>query len=197
MATQKATKNKEEWRPVVGYEGWFEVSNLGRVKRAAPGRGTWVGRILKCQRHHTGYIHVVLSRNSRERSHFVHVLVLEAFVCPRPRSQETNHKDGDKQNNRIGNLEWVTTSQNARHKVHTLRDGWITKNRRPRAKPRKRQGKYVRGSASPRAKLLESDIPRIRKRLKRGHLLREVAKDFGVSPEMIWRIKVSLAWCHV
>ena len=107
----------EEWRPVVGYEGLYEVSDAGRVRSLSrevrTGRGTRMvdGRILSPARGVGGYPVVSLS-NGGARVRPVHRLVLEAFVGPRPAGTECCHGDGDPENNRLSNLRWDTHESN-------------------------------------------------------------------------------------
>lgn len=113
----------EEWRPVKGFEGIYEVSNLGRVRSLdrvltlRNGRTQPIkGRIMKLGLHYKGYVRLMLSNGGdREHSHFVHRLVAEAFI-PNPGDlPEVNHKDQDKGNNRADNLEWCTHKENSRY----------------------------------------------------------------------------------
>lgn len=99
----------EEWRPVVDWEERYEVSNLGRVRRLA------TGRIMRFARHVAGYSNVGLSPGVNTRT--VHRLVGEAFLGPRPSGHQINHKNGDKTDNRLENLEYVTPSENVRHSL--------------------------------------------------------------------------------
>lgn len=103
---------EEIWKPVLGYEGIYEVSNLGRVKRI----GT--GRILrKCT---SGkYPFVILTYNSLSANFRLHRLVAEAFLGARPTGMQINHIDGNKQNPCLENLEYVTPSQNVCHSIST------------------------------------------------------------------------------
>lgn len=110
----------EEWRSAVGYEGWYEVSNLGRVKRIGRCRGAYIGRLLK-QTHFSPYWTVKLYRANIGKWQRVHRLVATAFlgigqgaVC------EVNHIDGNGTNNHVSNLEWVTKTQNRQHALHVL-----------------------------------------------------------------------------
>ncbi|MHB8409865.1 MAG: NUMOD4 motif-containing HNH endonuclease [Acidiferrobacterales bacterium] len=105
----------EEWRPVFGYEGVYEVSSEGRVRRVAPGKGTWTGPKHPPGRHNHGYRMFVLTLRGIQRSYLAHRLVAEAFIGPCPVGQEVNHKDGDKANNRHANLEYLTQSGNTQH----------------------------------------------------------------------------------
>ena len=101
----------EAWKPIK-ICSVFAVSNYGRVKRIKPG-GTRaiVGKIMKLYTNSQGYMKVQLQR----KNHFVHRLVLEAFVGSCPEGHECNHKNGIKNDNHISNLEWITPSQNTKH----------------------------------------------------------------------------------
>lgn len=111
----------EEWKPVVGYEGIYEVSCLGRICRVLQSPGTVAGTILK--QHKAGrkldYNYVCLSRNGKLRNHAVHRLVALAFLGPCPSGHNVNHIDGDKGNPTATNLEYVTPERNQQHAVRT------------------------------------------------------------------------------
>lgn len=93
----------EEFRDVPGYEGLYEVSNLGRVRRN--------GKILKLGKVR-GYLHVNLCKNGIKKQAKVHRLVALAFL-PNPQNlPQINHKDEDKTNNAVDNLEWCTSQYN-------------------------------------------------------------------------------------
>jgi hypothetical protein len=110
--------SEEEWRPVVGFEGWYEVSDLGRVRRAASGPHTRVGYVLKPVRLPSGRLMLHLSAGGRRyRNRKIHHLVALAFIGPRPPGCGINHVDGDVTNNRATNLEWVTQRENEDHAV--------------------------------------------------------------------------------
>jgi hypothetical protein len=114
----------EQWRPVVGFEGRYEVSNLGRVRSLdRPVEASWrgvpyikhvKGRVLKPSLSANGYPHVVLEGKADRH---VHVMVLESFVGPRPEEMEALHRDDIKTNNTIANLYWGTKSDNAHDKI--------------------------------------------------------------------------------
>ena len=95
----------EIWKDIKGFEGLYQVSNLGRVKSLRK------GIIMKPDKHRGGYLYYILRRTER-KTFKAHRLVADAFVC-RPRL-EVNHKDGDKKNNRADNLEMVTHKENMR-----------------------------------------------------------------------------------
>lgn len=116
----------ERWLPVVGHEGWYEVSDHGRVRRVVRGPSTKPGYILKPRPSTQGYLRYVLSRHAQKRHCTAHELVLEAFVGPRPDGHECNHKDTNKANNHLANLEWTTPKANTNHAIDRGRwaPGW-------------------------------------------------------------------------
>ena len=112
---------QEKWRPVVGFEDAYEVSNTGRVRsigRYVKSRWgqTWYNmHELKIQTSKKGYKTVVLHRDGDYYQKQVHRLVAEAFI-PNPENMEqVNHKDTDKANNNVSNLEWCTQRENVNH----------------------------------------------------------------------------------
>lgn len=110
---------KEIWKDVVGYEDLYQVSNLGRVKRIGKGRGTKCS-ILK-HKTNTVYDRVTLYQNNQPADKCIHRLVAETFI-PNPENKpQVNHIDGNKRNNRLDNLEWVTSRENVRHSVNVLK----------------------------------------------------------------------------
>jgi hypothetical protein len=104
----------EVWKPIKEFEGYYEVSDLGRVRRMAAYRATYVGKILKASLR-VGYPFVRLSRANQIKQYHVHQLVAEAFIGDRPAGLVINHIDANKQNNRPSNLEYVTQAENAHH----------------------------------------------------------------------------------
>lgn len=99
----------EMWKPVKGYEGLYEVSNMGRIK------GLVRNKIKTYRVSNWGYCQVVLSKNSVQQIKLVHRLVAEAFIQNTNNLQQVNHKDGNKHNNCVENLEWCTASENMKH----------------------------------------------------------------------------------
>lgn len=113
----------EQWRPVVSFEGIYEVSCLGSVRRvgkascAGKGRGggARIGRLLKPQALKGGYRVVFLWKQGKQYTRLVHVLVAAAFIGPCPEGMEVNHKRGSEVGDAIDNLEYLTHQQNCKH----------------------------------------------------------------------------------
>jgi hypothetical protein len=136
------------WKPIPGYEGLYEVSDCGLVRRFIGGR--YKNRKLTIGSN--GYLHLVLSKKNVKTTFSVHVLVLAAFVGPCPEDKECCHRDGDKLNNEVSNLYYGTKSQN-----------WDDRRNHPQYKPNR---KGVRLSAETRAKISAS---KTQTACKRGH----------------------------
>lgn len=100
----------EQWLDVVGFEGLYKVSSLGRVKTLE--RFGKPEIILKPQSRKDGYLAVTLSRASVCRTHKIHVLTATAFLGPRPEGMDIRHLNGDRADNRVGNLAYGTRAQN-------------------------------------------------------------------------------------
>lgn len=107
---------REEWRSILGFEGHYEVSNRGRVRRVSDGKGATPGRVKRLVVHRNGYLTVQLQVSGSRRRAYVHRLVAEAFLPNENQERkEVNHKDADKTNNVIENLEWVSRQENCIH----------------------------------------------------------------------------------
>lgn len=99
------------WKSVVGYEGLYEVNELGQVRSI--GRLNTKGIVLR-QYSNNGYMYVALSKIGKVKRKRVHRVVLEAFVG-RDDEKQVNHINGDKSDNRLENLEYCTASENQKH----------------------------------------------------------------------------------
>lgn len=113
---------QETWSPVKGYVGYYEVSTLGRVRRLPKLLTNYLGvkrfykgRILKLIRNPNGYLKVELSRNGKRKQLLVHRLVATAFLRNPQKKRTVNHRDSNRSNNYLDNLEWATHSENALH----------------------------------------------------------------------------------
>lgn len=106
-------KEERIWRPVIDYEGLYEVSNYGEVRKID-------GTVMNGNINSYGYRVVSLTKNGRKKDKKVHRLVAFAFVPTIDGKDYVNHKDGDKLNNYAGNLEWVTRGENNSHATTIL-----------------------------------------------------------------------------
>lgn len=110
--------NQEVWKPVVGYEGLYEVSNLGRIKSLVGWNGhKYVNRekIMNQSITTTGYKKIELTKDGIKKSLKVHRLVAQSFIPLIAGKTVVNHKDSNPLNNAVENLEWCTIAENNRH----------------------------------------------------------------------------------
>jgi len=157
----------EEWRPIEGYEGLYEVSNLGRVKSLArtiirsDGRRCVVTEKILTERvNDRGYIEIKLSRLGSSTYKKLHRIVATAFLDNPENKPEVNHKDGNKKNNQAENLEWATHSENMQH---AFANGLHSH----------------QGDRSSTKLLTESDVLSIRERQANGEKRGEVYADYA------------------
>lgn len=108
----------ETWLPIAGYEGLYEVSDLGNVRSLK--RATTSGKVLSQKTTTSGYSAVCLCKNNEKKTVVVHRLVATAFISNPDNKPEVNHKNGIRTDNRIANLEWVTRSENELHAFRAL-----------------------------------------------------------------------------
>lgn len=157
------------WRPV---DGWpYEVSNAGKVRNVRS------GHVLVPSKHNLGYRTVTLCHGGERSSMYVHHVVLNTFVGTRLDGMECNHKNGDKADNRLDNLEWVTNGENMRHAAD--------------------HGLIPRGEGHRKAKLTESDVRDIRRLAACGRTPTHLAARFPVTRRHIRDIVRMRSWRHV
>lgn len=116
-------QSTEIWKPVLGFEGLYEVSDQGRIKTVgrtmirSNGRPTTIRESLRSlSPNHKGYPKVTLWKDGKLVTRVVHRLVLESFVGPRPDGMECRHLNGNRQDARLSNLAWGTPMENAADK---------------------------------------------------------------------------------
>lgn len=168
------------WKPVVGYEGLYEVSSDGQVRSLT--MPTTAGRVnrknpkvLKARsRNNNGYLCISLYEDKGKVStKFIHSLMAEAFIGPRPVGYQCLHIDGNQNNLSIENLRWGTASENQQDRV--------------------RHGTDIRSTKHPLAKLTDLECVEIKRRRLLGERGVDLAKEYKVTPSMISRLHKSLA----
>lgn len=169
----------EEWKPVVGYEGLYSVSNLGRVAGHCGSRWRNQPRVMSPGLKQNGYLKVSIGPKYESENRYIHRLVLQHFGPPAGGKTDVNHIDGNKLNNRIENLEWATRSENMQHAMRT--GLWTSL-----------------GARNPMAKITPDDVRAIRL-LYSPHKrnAREVAERFSISPASVTGIYRGDRWAHV
>lgn len=182
------TTESEVWKPVVGYEGIYEVSSEGRIRSlhrqvrhgASGASRVCVGIRTMSPANKRGYSVVSLSKNNKATTLTVHRIVATAFLERRQGDGpfEVNHKNGIKSDNRVGNLEWCTRSENQRHKKTIYPD-------------------MNRGEKSPNATFTDADIRAIRADRAGGMMVKDIAKKYGRSFGTIDNIVYHKTWSHV
>lgn len=181
----------EIWRDVPGYEGLYQVSDRGRVRsldrtitakrRSGPYQKRFPGKVLRTNKGIAQYPGLTICKDGQRVDIFVHELVLEAFVGPRPPGMVCNHRDSNRHNNVVSNLEWCTQFDN-RH--HSMDKGlW--------------HPFLLRGEASPSAKLTEEQVRNIRIRVTQGTSMYALAREFDVRDSTIYKIVHRQRWKHV
>lgn len=175
MANDESITSVEIWKPVVGYEGLYSVSNLGRVRSdATRGHNGKTGRIMT-EDNSCGYAAVRLTGYGCSKAYKSHRLVCSAFI-PNPLGlPHVNHKNGVRMDNRVENLEWCTALQNSRHAIEVL-------------------GKHNAGERNHSAKLVADDVRSVRAGKWAGMRNTEVAAALGVCESTIRAIRSGRTW---
>lgn len=160
----------EIWKDIKGYEGLYQVSNLGRLKSY---QRVKAGKLVSLQKTKDGYLQTDLYKDKVRKAVRIHRLVAEAFI-PNPDGKlEVNHKNGNKENNEVDNLEWSTKQENIDHAHdNNLYDNII-------------------GEKHGRAKLSDLDVEFIKKNFKpydKEFGAKPLAKKYGVSDTQIRHI---------
>jgi hypothetical protein len=175
----------EIWKPVVGYEGLYEVSSLGRVKSLQKTifrekHGNWVQpeRILKNSSQQNGYVAITIYKNGKAKRINIHRLVCVSFVQNPNNKPCVNHKNGVKSDNRLENLEWVTFSENT---FHAFNKGFL---------------KPLKGESNGSSKLLEKQVYEIREKLSKKHSVKSLMEEYSISRSHIQRIRNKKCWIN-
>jgi len=159
----------EQWRPVVGYEGLYEVSDCGRVKSLR------TGKLMSDKPSKSlGYVLYKLSAHGHKKDWYGHTLVLTAFIGPRPAKHECRHLNGKRNDNRLCNLAWGTPRDNDND--------------------RRRHGTFVQGESHGAAKLTDEKVLLIR---NSTGTQASISATFGISRSLVSMIKSRKRWTHI
>jgi len=168
----------ETWRDIEGYEGSYQVSDLGNVRsldRLDAANHKLKGQPRKPRLNPDGYFNVTLGKNGKLRTFLVHRLVAQAFI-PNPDGKPVvNHLHGIKTDNRASELEWCTSKENVRHAIDT----------------------GLHNPAASAAKLTEDDVQHIRWLAAEGIKQCVLAREWGVVPSCINNLLTGRNWSHV
>lgn len=160
----------EEWRTAPGWDGLYEVSSVGRVRRVGSAKVRALGL------NNAGYRNVALCGRGITKMTLVHRLVCRAFHGEPPAGHVVNHKNGVRGDNRVENLEWTTVAENCHH---AMRNG------------------HGRGERHSQSKLSEQQVLEIRKLAADGISRKKLGRTYGVYPSTISRILSLETWSHL
>lgn len=175
----RTMEDKEIWKDIPGWEGLYQASTHGRI-RSIPGYvigkdGKPHYKIGGIRSLHTTptckYYVIVLSRKRKFSNHLVHILVAKTFIPNPQNKKEVNHKDGNRFNNRVDNLEWCTARENYDHAIRTGL-------------------KNDSGENNSRAAFTKDQVISMRERYANGERISDIAKDYGFCSEYTVRMAI-------
>lgn len=173
---------EEIWKDVPSYEGYYQASNLGRIRSydriILRPKGNYLkkGRILKPQNGTNGYHVISLRKNKIGGTVSLHRIIASTFI-PNPENKKcVNHINGNKKDNNINNLEWTTYSENIKHAF------------------KNKLNKGLKGEKKPISKLKNKEVLDIKKMLGKGLTNVEIAKTYNVDARTISCIKTGVSW---
>lgn len=183
---------EEFWKPCPDYEQYYEVSTLGRIRTRRvfiPNESLFgdVGGYFKKQSIKTqtvnrdGYMTTKLCKDGKCLRRTVHRMVAKAFLENPDNLSQVNHIDGDKTNNQVDNLEWISPSGNI---IHAYATGLMNT-------------EHLKGEKNNKAKLTADDVRKIKKMFSRGAEVKDIADAYGVSRTTIYYIKSGRTWKEV
>ena len=169
----------EKWINLQNYEDFYEISNLGNIRRK---EGTFNRKIknLGLRKHSGGYLYFQITIKGKSKNLTYHRILAQHFISNPENKPFVNHKDGNKLNNTLGNLEWVTASENMRHAYNLgLEVG--------------RKGEKHHNS-----KYTEEDIKNIKLLFKNGISIKEISKLYpDIHINYLTLIKNNKRWNHI
>ena len=172
----KEEPNVEIWKDINDYEGLYQVSNFGNVKSLG-NEFTRKERFLKLSPQSKGYLTVVLQKNATRKMVLVHRIVAEYFVSNPLNKSQINHINGDKTDNKVENLEWVSHRENLDHAI--------------------KNNLTLKGEENRNSKLKDVDIIKIHSLLQKGTTTKELSESYNVSYSTIDGIRTNRYWKHL
>jgi hypothetical protein len=166
----------ENWRDLPGFDGAYQVSDRGSIRRAKPSPYSSVGKVLNLRIDARGYYRVAIRKGGVSKLVSPHVAVLEAFVGPRPDRHDASHMNGIRTDNRLENLMWESSSDNHRRKLS--------------------HGTLIHGEKHKLAKITAEQAREIRDRRAKGETAIVLSREYGISRSVIYHIEQRRAWPH-
>lgn len=160
------------WKDVISYEGLYKITNRGKVYSVKS------MKFLKGDVDRYGYLHYVLYNSTGRKHHTAHRLVAIHFIDNPNGLPEVNHKDGNKLNNKVKNLEWVTSQENNDHRFISL-------------------GHTYKGENNPSVKLTTIAVIDIKEAISKGEPQHSIAKRFSISRSTISMIAIGRIWSNI
>lgn len=167
---------KELFVNIIGFDGLYQISNLGKVKSLRFGKE----RIMKAFVGTGGYLHTQLKRDGKMSNLSIHRLVAIHFIHNNQNKPDVNHIDGNKCNNTVSNLEWCTKSENIQHsfKIGTHQ--------------------RKKGESNSNVKITEKDVIQIRDDYENKNIsLRALGDKYGLGKSSVFRIVNKISWSHI
>jgi hypothetical protein len=168
--------SKETWKDIIGYETFYQVSNFGNVKSLG-NEFSRKERLLKLSPQSKSYLTVVLQKNATRKMVLVHRLVAEHFIDNTESKLQVNHINGDKTDNAIENLEWVSHRENLDHAI--------------------KNNLTLKGEENRNSKLKDVDVIKIHSLLQRGTTTKELSESYNISYSTIDGIRTNRYWKHL
>jgi hypothetical protein len=174
----------EIWKDIKGYEDSYQISNMGRVKskerQVKFGTGSKVIKLqlMKQTINKYGYNDIMFSRIGKKKNISIHRLVALAFIPNPENKSQINHKDGNKLNNGVSNLEWNSPAENVRHSIINGLENHL-------------------GENNNNSKLRDSDVINVKKDISNNFKEKDLMKKYKVSRSTIQNIKSGKNWRHI
>lgn len=179
-------EKKEFFIDLFGYKNIYQISNYGRIKRLSFKRFNFLNKKESIYKEkilkpflRKGYEAVRLTVGGKSSTYSIHRLVAMNFISTTDLSLQVNHKDGNKINNHVSNLEWCTPKENVTHAIKN--NLWVNSS----------------GSKNGMSKLNEGKVIEILTKLKKGEYYRDIAIEYGISHKTISSIKNKTTWKHI